>query len=389
MRLAGIDIGAEHHVVAMLGERGEVLSHPTRFSEDASGYGQLIGFLGAAEGLLVAMEATGHYWQNLFAALVAKGYQVALINPLRTARFAEEDLARTKTDALDALGIARFAREKRLRPARIPDALISELRELVGLRLRLVADVRDQLNALHRLVDLVFPEFTRLVRTLDSELATAILGRYPTARAIAAAPARVLAALRYDGRHRVGPELAARLRHAASTSVGAHQGPAYARGVRYACEDITRLRTRLRELEREIDDVLSSSDLGALLTSIDGVGKTTAAHLIAVLGDPAEFRSAKAIASFIGVVPRLRQSGKRNPQRAPLHHLGHAKLRAALWMPTLAAIRVNTWLRRFYLRLIAAGKPPKLAIVACMRKLLEAVHSVARTRRPFVPRLAA
>jgi transposase len=57
----------------------------------------------------VALEATGHYWRNLFAALLAKGYAVAVLNPLRTRRFAEEELQRTKTDAIDALGIARFA----------------------------------------------------------------------------------------------------------------------------------------------------------------------------------------------------------------------------------------------------------------------------------------
>ena len=62
-----------------------------------------------AEGCLLALEATGHYWRNLFVALLAKGYAVAVLNPLRTRRFAEEELQRTKTDAIDALGIARFA----------------------------------------------------------------------------------------------------------------------------------------------------------------------------------------------------------------------------------------------------------------------------------------
>ena len=66
--------------------------------------------------VLVAMEATGIYWRNLCAFLVAEGFSVALVNPLRTNRFAEEELARTKTDAIDVLGIARFAAQKR--PAR-------------------------------------------------------------------------------------------------------------------------------------------------------------------------------------------------------------------------------------------------------------------------------
>ena len=57
-------------------------------------------------------------------------------------------------------------------------------------------------------------------------------------------------------------------------------------------------------------------------------------------------------------------------------------------MPTMVAVRKNPWVRAHYDRLLAAGKRPKVAIVACMRKLLGAIYSVARNRRPFVPHLA-
>jgi len=69
--------------------------------------------------------------------------------------------------------------------------------------------------------------------------------------------------------------------------------------------------------------------------------------------------------------------------------MGNAALRAQLWMPTLAAVRCNDWLRAYYERLIARGKPPKLALVAVMRKLLTAIYSVAKNRQPFVPRIPA
>jgi len=388
VRTAGIDIGSEHHVLAVLDDLGATLVRPTKLSEDAAGYERLFTLLGHPAEVAVAMEATGHYWQNLFAALVGRGFAVAVINPLRTARYAEEQLQRTKTDAIDALGIARFALEKRPPPARLRDETLAELRELVSLRLRAVQDLGDRVRALHRLVDLAFPELTRLIKTLDSERATALLSRYPTATAIAAAPVRTLADLRYDGRHTLGPALAQRLQDSARTTVGAHQGAAYARGVRYACEDITRLRERITELDAEIGRTLGGSDLAPLLRSIRGFGPTTTAHLLAVLGDPADFDSGKAIAAFVGTVPGLRESGKRRPGHARLHPLGHAALRHALWMPTLTAIRCNPWIRAFYLRLIAAGKPKKVAIIACMRKLLDAVHYVARTRTAFVPRAA-
>ena len=67
--------------------------------------------------------------------------------------------------------------------------------------------------------------------------------------------------------------------------------------------------------------------------------------------------------------------------------LGNARLRKALWMPVLTAVRFNPWLRAYYDCLVSKGKPRKVALVAAMRKLLAAVWSVATNRRPFVLRL--
>jgi len=384
MRFAGIDIAAETHVVAVMDAAGAVLVKPTPFTEDAEGYARLLDRLGPPSELLVVMEATGHYWKNLFVTLAAHGVAVALINPLRTHRFAGEDLARTKTDAIDALGLARFGAQKRPAATRLPDAATEELRELVRLRDRLVQDFGDRVRQLHRLVDLGFPEFTRYVKGLDSELATALLQDYPTAQAFQGVSVTRLARLRYDGRHQVGAELAQALISAAARSVGQHHAEAYRVQVRYACEDLGVLRRRLRTLEGDIERTLNDHEVGSLLTTIDGIGPQTAARLVAELGDPARFRSAAALAAFVGVVPALRQSGKRTGTRAGLTAIGHGPLRAKLWMPTLTAVRKNPWVRAYYDRLRARGKLPKVALVAAMRKLLIAVYTVAKHRRPFI-----
>ena len=389
MRFAGIDIASETHVVAVVDEKSEVQLKPASFAEDAVGYARLFELLGPAGEVLVAMEATGHYWKNLFAALAVRGYPVTLINPLRTHRFAAEDLERTKTDAIDALGIARFAAQKRPVATRLPDCATEELRELVRLRDRLVQDFGDRVRQLHRLVDLGFPEFIRYVNTLDSELASSILHDYPTAQAFRGVSVKRLAQLRYDGRHKVGPELARDLIDAAERSVGSHHSEPYRIQVRYTCEDLDTLRRRLRALDRDIDGKLAEHEVGSLLTSIDGIGSQTAARLIATLGDPADFRSAGALASYVGVIPAIRQSGKNRNTRAAMTPLGNARLRAALWMPTLTAVRRNPWLRAHYKALRARGKLPKVALVACMHKLLIAVYAVAKRRQPFVSRLPA
>ena len=390
MRFAGIDIASETHVLAIVTSDGGVEVKATPFSEDAAGYEKALGLLGTPGEVLIAMEATGHYWKNLFAALVAAGHSVALLNPLRTHRFAAEDLERTKTDAIDALGIARFAAQKRPATTHLPDSAAEELRELVHLRERLLQDFGDRVRQLHRLVDLGFPEFTRYVRSLDSELASAILHDYPTAAAFRGASVKRLAALRYDGRHLVGLDLARTLIDAARRSVGRHHGAAYRVQVHYACQDLYTLRKRLRELDRDIETKLNEHEVGRLLTTIDGIGPNTAAFVIAEVGDPAaHFRSASALAAYVGAIPGLKQSGKRTSSRAALTPIGNARLRKALWMPTLTAVRYNAWLRSHYQRLLARGKLPKVALIACMHKLLLAIYSVAKHRKPFVAAAAS
>jgi transposase len=385
MRYVGIDIGSEQHVVAIVDATEAVLRGATKFTADAAGHARLRELLGSNADTLVAMEATGHYWKNLFAMLAGEGFVIALLNPRRTSRFAQEELERTKTDAVDALNIARFAAQKRPAVTRLPDQATDDLRELVRHRDRLVQDFGDRTRQLHRLVDLGFPEFKRHVHDLGSELATTILNEYPTAEAFhGLAPGR-LSRLRYDGRHTVGPELAKTLIDLARVSVGHFHSPAYRLQVHHCCEDLDLLRRRLREIDADVARTLAEHEVGTLLTTIDGIGPTTAARIIAEVGDPAAFASPATLAAYVGVVPALKQSGKRQPQRAGCSNIGNAHLRKALWMPTLTAVQKNPWLKAYYERLRARGKLPKVALVACMHKLLGAVHSVARRRQPFVP----
>ncbi len=383
MHFVGIDIAAETHVFAILDEHGGILRKPTPFTEDREGYAKLLAVLDPIRPALVVMEATGHYWKNLFATLAAAGHNVALINPLRTHRFQGEDLERTKTDAIDALGLGRFGQQKRPTPTCLGETATEELRELVRHCDRIRQDFDDRLRQLHRLVDLGFPEFTRTVRTLDSMLATCILAEYPSAEAIARATPRRLAKLRYDGRHLVGTELAARLIEAAKRSVGAHHAAAYRIQVRDICQDLDLWRRRLAEREADIERLLKADKVGTLLTTIPGIGPQTAARLIAELGNPAHFDDADALAAYVGVVPGLKQSGKRRSVSASLNPIGNARLRAKLWMPTLTAVRLNPWLHAFYKGLRARGKPAKVALVAAMRKLLHAIYSVTKNRAPF------
>lgn len=119
-----------------------------------------------------------------------------------------------------------------------------------------------------------------------------------------------------------------------------------------------------------------------LLTSVIGIGEKTAWSLLAYIGDIQFFSSAKQVASYAGLTPKIIQSGT-SINKSCLSKLGHRRLRKSLYMPALTAIRYNAHLKGFYERLVSNGKPKKVAIVAVMRKLLVLSYGVLKSEKEY------
>lgn len=147
---------------------------------------------------------------------------------------------------------------------------------------------------------------------------------------------------------------------------------------------LTFLRKRLKQHDQDLDDMLRRSPIwqtkAALLKSVKGVGDVTVRTLLAALPELGVL-SRREISALVGVCPYNRDSGKQRGQR----HIfgGRAPVRAALYMATLSAARFNPVIRAFYQRLLAAGKKPKVALVACMRKLLTILNAMLRDNQPW------
>ena len=119
-----------------------------------------------------------------------------------------------------------------------------------------------------------------------------------------------------------------------------------------------------------------------LLQSVPGVGPVVAHTLLAELPELGQL-DRRAIAKLVGVAPLNRDSGTWRGRRTI--HGGRATVRAALYMAALVASRCNPTIRAFYQRLVRAGKPKKLALVACARKLLTMLNTMLRTGQSWIP----
>lgn len=122
------------------------------------------------------------------------------------------------------------------------------------------------------------------------------------------------------------------------------------------------------------------ADLARLLTSVKGVGPTTASTLLAQLPELGQLNR-KQITALVGLAPMNRDSGTLRGQR----HIfgGRADVRRVLYVAALVGTRFNPVLKAFYAKLLAAGKAKKVALVACMHKLLVILNAIARTRSPW------
>ena len=125
-----------------------------------------------------------------------------------------------------------------------------------------------------------------------------------------------------------------------------------------------------------------------LLDSIPGIGETTAAVLLAEITDINEYRSARQVAAYAGLVPRERQSGSSLRGRARLSKIGNARLRKALYFPAVTALRCSAFFQAWAEGLQARGKCKMTVICAVMRKLIHLAYGVLKTGQPFDPEWA-
>lgn len=147
---------------------------------------------------------------------------------------------------------------------------------------------------------------------------------------------------------------------------------------------------QLHELEEELRQAIEASPIWQaqrdLLCTVPGIGPTLAAVLLADLPELGTL-SAKHLAALVGVAPLNRDSGTHSGHRIVWG--GRAAVRAALYMAALVATRYNPLLRAFYLRLVERGKPKKVALTACMHKLLTILNAMVKHQTPWQPTLLA
>lgn len=152
--------------------------------------------------------------------------------------------------------------------------------------------------------------------------------------------------------------------------------------IAYLDAEIKRTEALIRE---HIDNHTQLKQQSALLDSIPGIAATTAAVILAAVADITQYRSARQLAAYAGLVPRERQSGSSVRGRTRLSKIGNARLRKALYFPAITALRCSSLFQAWAKGLHERGKCKMSVIGAAMRKLVHLAYGVLKTGKPFDP----
>ena len=205
-RFVGIDVALREHRIAVLDRDGEAVGSSFTIAASQDGVATLLRTLAARDATaaqsLIGLEASGHLWENLEAALVGAGYRVLVLNPLQTRRYRDVLRRKAKTDDIDAHVIAGLLRSGAAQPSYVPDEQIQSLRELARLRARLMDDRQDYQRHLIAQLDVVLPEHRTALGDLLSARARGILAQFPTAQHLAQASPRAIRRAAEESRRR-------------------------------------------------------------------------------------------------------------------------------------------------------------------------------------------
>jgi transposase len=384
-------VGSQAYVYSVLQPDQRTVVKPTELANHGTGFVQLhasLSQLGVPpQRILIGLEATSRYSENLYQFLKEQGYVLCLLHPRQTHQFSQQRGLRAKTDRLDAATIARVLLSGEARPGYVPDELIATYRELERLHSQLADDSARYQNQIQALLVVLFPEFVQIFADPSRPTALGVRKRYPSAQAIVTAGVEALTTtLRaLAPRHYGRPTAQALVRLASQSAASGLATGARSLSLKVLCDQLEHTLANLAQVEQELDQLLDRDQGAANLKSTPEFGRKTVAVLRAELGDVTRFQRVEQVVAYAGLDLEVKQSGKWKGQ-VKLSKRGSGRLRRVLYLAALRAICLPaSAFGAYYQRLVARGLKARDALMAVMRKMLIVAYHLLRSNETYDP----
>lgn len=331
MIYVGIDIAKQKHFAAAMTTDGEVLIPPFGFTNNSDGFMLFLSKLKSFDkaDLLIGLESTAHYGENLIYYLFDSGYNIVVINPIQTASLRKTNIRKTKTDKIDTLLIIKSMIVNKHR-------LFTKI-DFDSLRLKTLCRFREKIKKskarlkiqLITYIDILFPELQYFFKSgIHTNTCYELLKKHSVPDEIAALHLTYLGnLLRKASRSRFGKEEAIALKSLAKSSVGTGNASVSIQ-ITHSIAQIELLKKQIVELDTAITSIMIETN--SIILTIPGIGFINGAMILGEIGDISRFSNPSKLLAYAGLDPTVNQSGKFNAKSTRMSKRGSKLLRYAL-----------------------------------------------------------
>lgn len=387
----GIDVGKFSHSLCLLSEEGK--KEIFQIDNNRDGFEELklrLSKLDCGSNILIGMEATGHYFLNLYDWLLQcelTADQIALLNPLQVKSFRNTNLRGAKSDNVDSERIAVLLKFGEFKRCNVAVDEMMTLRELTRLRADLVANTADLKRKIISVMDRLFPEFMPIFSN-----------RFPkaTVELLESCTPEEMAELSLDELTKIIKNLSTRGRGISKKKIAAiHEASKNSIGITFGRmgfqTELNILLTRMKVLKEQVGKLeseikLITEKLNSKIFTIPGIGLNTGAAILSEIGNIQNFNLAIKLIAFAGLDPKLKESGNYQG-KTPISKRGSKYLRNAIWYSAMVTCRVDPKFKKFYTNRRDRGKSHRYAVTAAANKLTKVIYHVLKNNCEYDSKL--
>ena len=389
MFFVGIDIAKKTHQAAITSDDGNLIGKTFKFSNTIDGFNLLLEKLSTVTTDLsqfeIGMEATGHYWLNLYTWLSDRNFKIHVINPLQSDALRNLYIRKTKTDSVDSKIIADVIRIGQYSETQLADDKIISLRDLSRQRFYLVDMASDLKRKIITMMDRIFPEYQDFFSDMFGKTSVQVMKECTSPEQILEIPTEKLTQLlRKASRGRFTENKAKELKELASNSFAAMlSSDMTTLLIRQMLEQIDLLEKQISEIEKII--AMQFAQFNTKLATIPGIGTTLGATILSEIGDINRFEKPKQLIAFAGMDPSIKQSGNFVGTESHMSKRGSPFLRRAVWLAAVVAVSHDPLFKYHFQQKMHSGKSYSQAMGFICHKLLNTIFAILKSGEDYNP----
>ena len=380
MFLLGIDIAKLNHVASCIdSSTNEIVFSNFKFKNDFKGFSTLLDKIKTfdTKNLIIGLESTSHYGENLINFLFKQHFKVALINPLQTSHLRKANIRDAKNDNLDSLNIAKSLIFAKLNFISEKNINCFSLKKLTRFRSSLIKQRSKAKIQLTSLLDLLFPELQYLFKSkIHSKAIYSLLKKYPSAEEIAALKDDEISNLLYaSSKGHFKKEKSIELKSLAKTTVGI-KDTSISLHLIQLIELIELYTKQIKDIEIKITDTVNKLD--TTLLSVPGISIIACAIILGETNNFNNFSDSTKLLAFAGLDPKIRQSGNFNASSCRMSKKGSPYLRYALIFTAWNIVRHSEKFNKYYCLKRSQGKSHYNSLGHVAHKLVRVIFTLIK-----------